>query len=210
MDTVFFLKFLSALFAIMNPFVNLPVFLSLTDGLDRAAQRRTGLAVVAYSAGLCAMIALAGRQVLGFFGISVADFRVAGGLVLVLIGLGMLHGEASSAHHGTAAEQDQQAEAKSIAFYPLSFPMLVGPGTITTLVIFAGQAHGPGQALAIAAGCAAVLAALAVVLCFAASIGRYLSQTLRVVMIRLMGMILVAMAVGMIADGLKTLLPGLG
>jgi len=209
MDTAFFIKALGALFAIMNPFMTLPVFLSLTDGASRAGQRRVAFAVTGFSAALCAVIALAGLQILGFFGISVDDFRVAGGLVLLLISLGMLHGTGSSVHHGTADEQAHQAQLDAIAFYPLSFPMIVGPGTITTIVIFTGQANGMAEYGALAAALVAVLASLALVLYFAASIGQFMSQTLRVIMIRLMGMILAAISVEMIAAGLKAILPGL-
>ncbi|MCR8550701.1 MarC family protein [Salipiger sp. P9] len=209
MDTAFLIKFLGAIFAIMNPFVNLPVFLSLTDGMDLAQQRRAALMTVVYSAILCAVVAFGGPAILGFFGISVDDFRVAGGLVLMIIGLGMLNGSAGSAHHGTRAEKAGQDPESDPSFYPLSFPMLVGPGTITTIVVFTGQARAWPEYLAIAAGLAGVLIALGLVMFFAAKIGHYLSHTLRVVMIRLMGMILAAIAVEMIASGLKQLLPGL-
>ena len=209
MDTAFLIKFLGAIFAIMTPFVNLPMFLSLTDGMSLAEQRRAALRTVAYSGALCAVVAVAGTAILGFFGISVDDFRVAGGLVLMIIGLGMLNGSAGSAHHGTSAERAQQDPESDPSFYPLAFPILVGPGTITTIVVFTGQAKGMGDHLAIALALAGVLVSLGVVMFFAASIGRYLSQTLRVVMIRIMGMILAAIAVEMIASGLKALLPGL-
>ena len=210
LDGAFLIKFAGAVFAIMNPFVNLPMFLSLTDGMAPGAQRRTGLMTVAYSAVLCAVVALAGPQILGFFGISVADFRVAGGVVLGMIGLGMLNGSAGSAHHGTASERAANEDREAVAFYPMAFPMLVGPGTIATIILFTGQARGLGDQLAIGLVLAGNLTALAVVLFFAARIGHLMSQTLRMVMIRLMGMILAAIAVDMIAGGIKTLLPGLG
>ena len=210
MDSVFLIKFAGAVFAIMNPFVNLPMFLSLTEGMKTAEQRRTGLLTVGYSAALCAVVALAGSQILHVFGISVADFRVAGGIVLLMIGLGMLNGSASSAHHGTEAEQAVNEDRAAVAFYPMAFPMLVGPGTIATIVLFTGQARGMADYAAIGLVLAGNLAALAVVLFFAANIGHLMSQTLRMVMIRLMGMILAAIAVEMIAGGAKALLPGLG
>ena len=210
MDTLFLVKFLGALFAIMNPFMTLPMFLSLTDGLDESAQHRTALATLAYSTVMCTVIALAGNGLLAFFGISVDDFRVAGGLVLMMIAFGMLKGTGSSAHQGTPAEQAHQAQVANIAFYPITFPMIVGPGTITTLVIFAAEAKGPADWGAMALVLALVLGALGVVLYFSALIGHFLSQTLRVIMTRLMGMILAAIAVEMIAKGVKAILPGLG
>ncbi len=208
MDSVFLIKFAGAVFAIMNPFVNLPMFLSLTDDMSSAEQRRTGLMTVAYSAALCAVVALGGQKILQFFGISVDDFRTAGGIVLMMIGLGMLNGSAGSAHHGTAAEKATNEARRAVAFYPMSFPMLVGPGTIATIILFTGQARGIADFIAIGLVLAGNL--LALVLVFAANIGHLMSQTLRMVMIRLMGMILTAIAVDMIASGLKSLLPGLG
>ncbi|GKY87229.1 MarC family protein [Sinisalibacter aestuarii] len=209
MDTAIFVKALGAFFAIMNPFVTLPVFLGMTAEFTPAQQRRLALAVVGFSAVLAAAVMATGTKVLSLFGISVDDFRVAGGIVLFTIGLGMLNGSASPAHHGTAREQAHHAELNSLAFYPMAFPMIVGPGTITTIVVFTGHAGAAGLT-AVGAALAAVLALLALVLLFAAQIGHFMSQTLRTITIRLMGMILAAVAVDMTATGLKTVLPGLG
>lgn len=209
MDTAFFIKTFGALFAIMNPFVNLPIFLSLTEGHTSAAQRSAALSVLAFSAIMCATLALAGTGILGFFGISVDDFRVAGGLVLLIIGLGMLNGSGNSSHEGSAQEQADQSDLKQIAFYPMTFPIIVGPGTITTLIVFHGQIEDISTRTAFWTALGIALGLLAIVLMFASQIGAYLSQSLRVIMTRLMGMILAAIAVDMITSGLKALLPGL-
>jgi len=209
MDTVFLIKFFGALFAIMNPFMTLPMFLSLTEEMDAKAQRRTAIATVGYATVLCVVVAVAGNHLLNFFGITVDDFRVAGGLVLMMIALGMLNGTGSSAHTGTPSEQAHQAQAVNIAFYPIAFPMIVGPGTITTLVIFAAHAKGAADVGAFALVLGAILATLGIVLYFASYIGHFLSKTLRVIISRLMGMILAAIAVEMLAAGLKAILPGL-
>jgi multiple antibiotic resistance protein len=209
MNTELFARALGAIFAIMNPFVALPIFLSLTEGSDAAAMRRVAVVTTLYVAAICAVVALAGDAMLAFFGITVDDFRVAGGLVLLLIGLGMLQGRENTAHQGTPAEQATVQEAERIAFYPLAFPMIVGPGTITTVLIFMSQARMAGDYLAVGLATALVVLALGVVLWFASTIGRWMSQTLRIVTARIMGMILAAIAAGMIAAGLKALLPGL-
>jgi multiple antibiotic resistance protein len=206
-DLALFVKAFAALFAIMNPFVALPMFLSLTDGYDPAAQRRAGLRSAAYSAVLAVVVLLAGTLVLGFFSINVDDFRIAGGIVLLMIGLGMLNGAGSTAHTGTKAEQEHQAAQDDVSFYPMAFPMIVGPGTITTLVLLAG--NGTVGTYPVAAALGLVILMLGVVLFFASSIGHLLSQKLRVIMTRLMGMILAAIAVQMIVAGLLTVFPGL-
>jgi membrane protein, marC family len=145
--------------------------------------------------------------VLRFFGIGITAFRIAGGIVLLVIGLSMLNGTGSSAHTGTKGEQEHLSQTPDVAFYPMAFPVIAGPGTITTLVILTGQAKGAAGYASIAAALLAVLAGLGVVLFLAGNIGHYLSQTLRSVMTRLMGMILAAIAVQMVIVGLKAAFP---
>jgi multiple antibiotic resistance protein len=209
MNLATFVTAFAALFAIMNPFVALPMFLSLTDGYAPPAQRRAGLRAAGYSAILAAIVLVAGSAVLGFFSINVNDFRIAGGIVLLMIGLNMLNGTGSTAHSGTPAEQEHHAELNDVSFYPMAFPMIVGPGTITTLVLLTGNGTMTSY-LSVAAALAVVIVLLAVVLYFSTSIGHLLSQKLRVIMTRLMGMILAAIAVQMIVAGLLTVFPGLG
>lgn len=211
-DDAFFITTLGGAFAIMNPFVVLPLFLAVTQGMEPGLQRRAGLRVAAFSAILCIVVAVSGAAILKFFGISVDDFRVAGGLVLMTIAMGMLSGSGSPAHEAPAKAQAmavQEAPRADVSFYPLAFPMVVGPGTITAIIVFMGQARDMPAKLSVAAAFGLVLAVLAVVLFFASTIGRHMSQTLRVIMTRLMGMIVAAMGVQMIAAGLKAILPGL-
>ena len=211
-DTALLVKALGAFFAIMNPFVNLPLFLGLTAGQEAAQQRRTAWRTVVLSAIMCAVVAVAGSTLLRFFDITVDDFRVAGGLVLLMIALGMLSGRGASAHEGTSAERDRATEragGADVSFYPMTFPILVGPGTIATIIVIQSQAQGLGGHAAVAAALAAVLAALGIVLYFSASIGARLSMTMRTIMTRLMGMILASIAVQMIVVGIQHLFPGL-
>lgn len=209
MDMALFATAFGAIFAILNPFSTLPLFLSMTDDLDPASQRWLGVRVSLICSALIIVVFFTGTEVLKFFGISTDEFRVAGGIVLMTISLGMLNGTGSTAHSGTPAERAAQAQLSSIAFYPISFPMVVGPGTITTIIVFTARAHDMPGKIAVAAALAIVMAMTALVLWFAGSIGHLMSQTLRTIVTRLMGMILAAMAVGMIATGLKALLPGL-
>src|SRR5690349_17173248 len=139
MDTAFLIKFFGALFAIMNPFSGLPIFLSMTQSAGVRVQRRIALQVGFYLAVLGTITALAGAQILMFFGIGIHDLQVAGGLVVLKLAFGMLSGSESSVHHGTETEQSTYPDTNSIAFYPLAFPLMMGPGTLTTLILFAGQ-----------------------------------------------------------------------
>ena len=213
MATAVLIKALGAFFAIMNPFVNLPLFLSLTQEQDAATQRRTAVRTTISSTVMCAVVLLLGATILRFFGIGVDDFRIAGGIVLLIISLSMLNGGGSSAHEGSTQEKEQRnvvaGGGNDVAFYPMTFPILVGPGTIATIIVIQSQARGLGGHAAVVAALAAVLVALGIVLYFSASIGARLSMTMRTIMTRLMGMILASIAVQMIVVGIQHLFPGL-
>lgn len=210
MDTAYTIKFFGALFAIMNPITNLPMFLSLTDGADAATQKAIALKVTLYALVMGIIISVAGSAVLKLFGISVDDFRTAGGLVLLIIALNMLNGDHSKSHTGSDHEKSAYSEAESVAFYPLTFPLIVGPGTIATMIVFSGQATTFGDKMGYALAFGAMIVFLGAVFYFAADIGKHLGTTARAIMSRLMGMILAAISVEMMADGLKALWPGLG
>ena len=209
MDTFSAIKFFGALFAIMNPVSNLPVFLSVTEGASTSERRRIAFRVTVYCLVLGGSFAVFGSMALNLFGISIDDFRVAGGLVVLLIGLNMLNGSDSTAHHGTQEEKANFPDASTVAFYPLTFPILVGPGTITTLILYRQQAEGAADLAAYAAIFVGLAAAIGVVFAISDRLEGYLSDTGRVIMTRLMGMILAAIVVDMIASGLAALLPGL-
>lgn len=209
MDHAELMKAFGAFFAIMNPFVNLPMFLALTAGFTVAQQRKLAANVAIFSAVMCALILFAGQQIIDFFGITVDQFRIAGGLVLAHIAWSMLNGNSIASHHGTDSEQEHIQDLSGLAFYPITFPMIVGPGTIATLIIYTGHAKGLEDLLAIGGVVGAILALLFIVFFFAAFFGKVLSDSMRVIMSRLMGMILLAIALEMILAGTKAVLPGL-
>ena len=209
MDYAELTKAFGAFFAIMNPFVNLPIFLAMTAGFTIAQQRTMAVKVTLFSAIMCAVILFAGQKIIGFFGITVDEFRIAGGIVLAHIAWSMLNGSNIAAHHGTEAEKDHMADLTGLAFYPITFPMIVGPGTIATLIIYAGHAKGLTGVLSVGAVVGVILAMLFLVLFFASVFGKVLTDTMRVIMTRLMGMILLAIAVEMVVAGIKAVLPGL-
>ena len=209
MDQVELTKAFGTIFAIMNPFTNLPLFLALTTGLSVADQRTLAVKITVFSAVMCAVILLAGQAIIGFFGITVDQFKIAGGAVLASIAWSMLHGESISPHHGSDEEQGHMRDLSGLAFYPITFPMIVGPGTIAALIVYAGHASDAGTLAAIGAIVGVILIMLFAVLFFAAQIGRLLSDTMRVITTRLMGMILLAISVEMIVAGAIVLLPGL-
>ena len=202
-------KAFGAFFAIMNPFLSLPFFLALTTGFTIDQQRALAVKVTLFSAIMCAAILVAGQAIIGFFGITVDQFRIAGGAVLAHIAWSMLNGAGITSHHGSDQEKQQMGDLSGLAFYPITFPMIVGPGTIATLIIYSGHAGNADGLLAIGAVVGIILAMLFVVLFCAAQIGKVLSDTMRVITTRLMGMILLAISVAMVMTGLTSLLPGL-
>jgi multiple antibiotic resistance protein len=201
-------KPLVALLAIVNPIGAVPFFIHFTKHLN-AAQRQRTLRVASFSA--CVVIAvsaLAGLQVIEFFGISLASFQVGGGTLLLISALQMLNAQPAETRPEDVTAGSQKADAgDSIAVVPLTIPLLTGPATISTMVIYADKTrHWWELAALVGYG---VVVGLATYLAFSAAglIERWLGQTGINVMTRLMGLILAALAVEIMADGLIKLFP---
>jgi multiple antibiotic resistance protein len=155
------------------------------------------------------VIFFTGQKVISFFGITIDEFRIAGGLVLAQIAWSMLNGSNVASHHGSESEKDHLTQMDAMAFYPLAFPMAVGPGTIATTIVYTGQAKSVAELATIGVIILAVILMMFLVLYFASFFGKALSETMRTIMTRIMGMILLAIAVEMTSTGLKAVLPGL-
>jgi len=203
-------KPLVTLLAIVNPLAIVPFFIHYTQDFTREQRRRT-IWISSFSAFLViATCALMGLHILNFFGISLASFQVGGGLLLLTAALSMLNGRPVESK--TTAEEDVQdaAARASIAVVPLTIPLLTGPATMSTVVIYAEKAKTFWQ-LGTLVGYGVVIA-LVTALCFslAQPIARGLGKTGINVMTRLMGLILAALAVEVMSDGLIQLFPFLG
>lgn len=203
------LKPLITLLAIVNPLACVPFFIHYTQAFT-PAQRVHTVRVASFGVfTVIAISALAGLKVLEFFGISLASFQVGGGLLLLTSSLNMLNAQPAEAR-SNADEMSDAAARASIAIVPLTIPLLTGPATMSTVVIYADKAKTLLQ-LATLVGYGVVIA-LATALCFslAEPIARLLGKTGINVMTRLMGLILAALAVEVMAAGLVTLFPMLG
>jgi len=202
------LKPLIALLAIVNPIGVVPFFIHFTASFSREQRVRT-MRISAFSAFLViAISALAGLQIIEFFGISLASFQVGGGTLLLISSLAMLNAQQADTQPTDVTEGDEKVDAgASIAVVPLTIPLLTGPATISTMVIYAEKTRHLWQ-LAVLVGYGVVIG-LATYAAFAASgrIARVLGRTGINVMTRLMGLILAAMAVELLADGLIKLFP---
>lgn len=202
-------KPLLTLLAIVNPLAIVPFFIHYTQDFTTAQRRRT-IWISAFTAfSVIALSALLGLQLLAFFGISLASFQVGGGMLLLTSALSMLNAQPAEAKSNAAEMQDAAARA-SIAVVPLTIPLLTGPATMSTVVIYADKAKSFLQ-LGMLVGYGVVVA-LATALCFALAepIARVLGKTGINVMTRLMGLILAALAVEIMSNGLSKLFPALG
>jgi len=204
------LKPLVTLLAIVNPLAIVPFFIHYTQGFEREQRIRT-IWVASFGAFVViATSALLGLQILEFFSISLASFQVGGGLLLLTSALSMLNAQPAEAR-SNAQEMDaahrRSADGASIAVVPLTIPLLTGPATMSTVVIYAERAKTfPQLATLVGYG---VVVALATALCFslAQPIARFLGRTGINVMTRLMGLILAALSVEVMAVGLTKLFP---
>ncbi|MRD48786.1 MarC family protein [Caenimonas koreensis] len=205
-------KPLITLLAVVNPLAIVPFFIHYTQGFSRAQRRRT-VVVASFSAFLViAASALLGLQILDFFGISLASFQVGGGMLLLISSMNMLNAKPAEAKPSTNELEDgaqKAAMGASIAVVPLTIPLLTGPATMSTVVIYAEKAQNILQ-LSMLVGYGVVIG-LATAICFALAdpIARVLGKTGINVMTRLMGLILAALAVEVMALGLVKLFPGL-
>ncbi|HNV58826.1 MAG TPA: MarC family protein [Rhodoferax sp.] len=206
-------KPLITLLAIVNPLAIVPFFIHYTQGFSQEQRRRT-IVISSFSAFVViAACALAGLHILDFFGISLASFQVGGGMLLLTSALNMLNAqpaEAKPASHELEDGAEKAAMGASIAVVPLTIPLLTGPATMSTVVIYAEKAKTFWQ-LSTLVGYGVVIG-LATALCFvmAQPIARVLGKTGINVMTRLMGLILAALAVEVMSDGLMKLFPALG
>ncbi len=202
------LKSFISLLALINPLGAVPFFLSLTASMDDAERRRT--VRIASVSVFCVIVVttLLGQQIIRFFGISVGSLEVGGGIIMLLMAINMLNAQMGNTR-STPEERDEAESKNSIAVVPLAIPLLTGPGSISTVIVYsAGAAHWYDRFGLIAIG--AVIAGL----CFLAMrlaepIANWIGRTGINIATRLMGLMLSALAVEFIVDGLKALLPAL-
>jgi len=202
-------RFLVTLTAVLDPFTAVPIFLVLTEKQTGEERRHTARATALTVGVLLAVAALTGETLLAIMGTSLAAFRVGGGIVLLLRGLAMLGAEASPLRT-TPEEASEAATRASVAVVPLGIPLLAGPGALSAVIVQMARGQGPWHAFWVLACIAVVTFACWLSLRFAEPFGRAIGPIGLNVANRLLGLVLTAIAVEMMANGLRTLLPGLG
>ncbi|MEW9900135.1 YchE family NAAT transporter [Chitinivorax sp. PXF-14] len=203
-----FLKAFISLLVLINPIGAIPLFISLTQN-QSAAQRKRTIRTASIAVALVIVIsAFTGEWVIKLFGISMASFRTAGGILLLLLAISMLNAQLTPARQ-TQEESDEAGSKESVAVVPLAIPLLTGPGSISTVIIIADSIkHWWQYSYLVAAGL--VIGAITyVALSLAGPISRMVGRTGINISTRIMGLLLAAVGIEFITSGLATLLPGL-
>jgi multiple antibiotic resistance protein len=209
-------NFFVALFALIDPIGNVPVFAAATAGATSGARRRIAFYIALFVFGFTSLFLFSGLALLEFFGISMPAFRIAGGVILFMLGLDMARDD-FTAKFAEAAETGDVADPRLYArkrferlIVPFAMPLLIGPGAISTVVIYASEAERLG--VAGAAWGVGVIFAIAVVtmLCFWATplISKLLGRIGLTIVVRVLGLILCAMAVQFFIGGIADITTG--
>ncbi|MET4684266.1 MarC family protein [Brevundimonas faecalis] len=206
-----------ALFALLDPIGNVPIFAAATAGASLRQRITVSAMICAFAAVFLGFFFFTGLGLLQFFGISLAAFRIAGGILLLLLGLDMAREDFLKIF----ADADAVTDAKDVRGYakrrfkrlivPFAIPLMIGPGAISAIIIQAGEAEKLGFAGTVASLIAMGAACVVTFLCFAATgpISRILGDVGMAIVVRVLGLILCALAIQFILMGLGEALPGM-
>jgi len=201
-----YMKTIMAILVIVNPIGIAPVFLGLTEDYSRMERRAVARMATITATMLLIGSALFGQYILAFFGVSIPAFRVAGGILILLIAISMLNAKRPRSKY-TPGEAEEAAESDSIAIVPLSIPLLCGPGGISTTILYSSQATNVVDYLFLVAACAFVGMCIYAALRLSETIGEVLGKTGINIITRLFGILLAAIGVEFIIGGLTVMLP---
>ena len=204
------IKTFVSLLALVDPLAAVPMFVALTTHLSKLDKDRIARTTAIAVPCIIAVAALLGGYIISFMGISLGAFKVGGGIILLLMALQMLNANSTGGTRSTPAEQDEASHKHSIAVVPLAMPMLAGPGSIGTVIIYAGKARSVmDYGVIIGSG---ILIGLLTWLVFRAAdrLSRLMGVTGINIATRVMGLLLTALAVEFMVDGLVMMVPALG
>ncbi|MBB3143743.1 MULTISPECIES: MarC family protein [Phyllobacterium] len=200
---------------ILNAFVTLmvtidppglaPLFLALTTGMNRAERSQVALRSSLTAFIVLTVFAIAGAQILALFGITLGAFRIAGGLLLFWIAFEMIFERRNERKERSAEVAITKDHIRNIAAFPLAIPLIAGPGAISATILLAGTLSSATSRLALIGIILICIASCYIVFFLAERIDRFLGETGRSILTRLLGVILAALAVQFVADGIRTL-----
>ncbi|MDO5528856.1 MAG: MarC family protein [Paracoccus sp. (in: a-proteobacteria)] len=197
MDPALYVTAFVTLFVVIDPIGLAPLFIALTRGMDAPERNRIALRAVTVAAVLLTLFGLAGEAILGAIGISLPAFRIAGGILLFLTALDMLFERRTERREGQSAPHDDPS------VFPLATPLLAGPGALATMILLVGEGSGAAHSAIIIAVMLLVLGMALALFYLAGPIARLLGRTGTIVITRLFGMLLAALSVQFIIDGIK-------
>lgn len=193
----------ATLFVVIDPLGNLPIFVALTSGQSPAYRRLMALKGVVIAAGVLLFFALVGDRLLDWLGIGLPAFRTAGGLMLLVIAFEMVFERRNPRRKGTADRIASEGGPRDISVFPLAIPLVSGPGAITSLLLLlSGYAGNVPSQTTVLIVLAVVLAVQLLLFLLGGGIERLLGETVIAVFSRLLGILLAALAVQYVFDGL--------
>ena len=210
-----YLKLVAGLASIVNPVGVIPIFLSLTDGQDQSKQRFIALQA-SFALSIVLLVSLvAGEAIINFFSISLPSFRVAGGILILLTALSMLQAETIESRQLTKtgtidADELPALPDAPVAVVPIAIPLLGGPGAISTVIVYAHTQESVEHYVLVGLAILSVALLCLISLLIAPLVDTVMGKTGMNVISRVMGLIITAISIEFIADGIKELLPGLG
>jgi multiple antibiotic resistance protein len=202
------IKFIVAMMIMMNPLGSLSIFLDLTKRASKALRRQLALQTGFTIITIMILTLWTGESLLNLLGITIPSFRFAGGIILLLMGLSMLQSRESPVSY-TSEDDEAAKERQSVAIVPMAIPVIIGPGSISTLIIAAGDYPQLVSKAWMSALCLILAIGMGSILYFSSTIAEFVGTSIIKVVTRIMGMIIMAIAVGMLAEGLIGLLPAL-
>lgn len=200
MDTfTIILLYFTSFFTLMNPMGIMPVFLTMTSNLSKKERRTTAIKAVVTATSVLMLFAFAGEYLFSFFGISVAGLKVVGGFLFFIMGYDMLNARLSPIK---IKEEDVDSYVNDISITPLGIPMIAGPGAITNAIVLMGESSDFGGKLIVIISILLVSVVLLSVLIGAVGITRVLGDTGNKIMMKLMGLIVMVIAVEFFFSGI--------
>ena len=197
------------LLVIIDPPGCAPIFASLTGGTDAAHRRRMAARSVLVAWFILVFFALLGEPLLSTLGISLSAFRLAGGIMLFMIALDMVFERRTERREERVREIEGTPEAEDISVFPMAIPMIAGPGSIASIMLLTARAEGPVEGAVVLAAMTLVLVITLLALLAAGPLMKLIGAKLEAMITRILGVILAALAVQFVLDGLERSLPGL-
>lgn len=191
------------LFVVVDPIGLAPMFVALTRGMDRARQRHQAIRGTMLAGGILLAFFFSGDALLRVLGIGLPAFRIAGGILLFLLAIDMIFARRSGLRSTTVREQAEAAAKADVSVFPLAFPLIAGPGALTTVLLMANARSSAFEFVGMLALLLLVLGMTLVSLLSAPLIMRLLGETGANVISRLLGLVLAALAVQFVLDGIR-------